>query len=550
MPKFERSAVLPRKSTPGSPLKGEVFVEGTDLKFATDEAVPVVKTVGQGTGGGGSTLTYTSPDQTISQNGSLTLAHGLGIKPVLVTLILKCTSADANYSPGDEVFASPLASDASTGYGIAIRADSTNLYIKFPNSNSFGVPDLSTGATTTINIAKWSLVVRAWGPIGGGGTGSGDTLEAGTVIPYAGLNAPTGWLMCDGSAVSRSTYATLFSAIGTTYGSGDGSTTFNLPDLRGRVVVGKGQGSGLTNRVLAATGGEESHILTVAELPSHTHQLSNLGYQAGGITNPKSLMPASQTSNAVLQVSDATGSGQAHENMPPFVVLNYIIKHTPVGATGGGGGGISVVKKSKNASIGGVLTSILPAVPSGKSFRINKLIVVNDTTSAATFDLELNDGTNGAVLLEDDYTLGPRGKIEYENIFIPNNGTAGTIRMSSTQTLNAFINYDEGSSANLKGVAITFGTSLTTIIPPVAAGKIVRIPRLYIHNPTTADNNFNLKLLDAAGGLELELADGYIFGPKTTIIFENLSIAEGGYLKAIMPSLTGVAICGYEEVSV
>src|SRR6185437_10587695 len=71
--------------------------------------------------------------------------------------------------------------------------------------------------------------------------------------------------------VSRSQFAALFAVIGTAFGAGDGSTTFNLPDLQGRVPVGAGAGSGLTNRVLAAKGGEENHTLSVAEMPSHGH---------------------------------------------------------------------------------------------------------------------------------------------------------------------------------------------------------------------------------------------------------------------------------------
>lgn len=96
-------------------------------------------------------------------------------------------------------------------------------------------------------------------------------LPSGTVLPYAGSSAPSGWLLCDGSAVSRTTYARLFAVIGTTFGAGDGSTTFNLPDTRGRSVLGAGSGTGLTSRALGATGGAETHTLTEDEMPSHTH---------------------------------------------------------------------------------------------------------------------------------------------------------------------------------------------------------------------------------------------------------------------------------------
>lgn len=82
---------------------------------------------------------------------------------------------------------------------------------------------------------------------------------------------PSGWLICNGQAVSRTTYSVLFGIVGTTFGTGDGSTTFNIPDYRGRVPIGAGQGAGLTNRALAATGGFETHTLTQAQMPVHQH---------------------------------------------------------------------------------------------------------------------------------------------------------------------------------------------------------------------------------------------------------------------------------------
>jgi microcystin-dependent protein len=164
----------------------------------------------------------------------------------------------------------------------------------------------------------------------------------GTILAYAGTTAPPGFLLCDGAAVSRTTYAALFDAVQIAYGTGDGVVTFNLPDLRGRVVVGVGQGAGLTARTLAQRLGEEAHVLTVAELASHQH---------GGTTGPMSLagpafMEYSGTGtagrgfayiNTAGVVSDvnththafttaATGSGAAHNTMPPAVALNYIIK--------------------------------------------------------------------------------------------------------------------------------------------------------------------------------------------------------------------------------
>lgn len=97
------------------------------------------------------------------------------------------------------------------------------------------------------------------------------SVPIGTVIDYAGQTLPSGYLECDGSAVGRDEYPKLFAAIGTLWGSGDGSTTFNLPDLNGRACIGKG------SRDIGATGGSETHTLTVNEMPSHAHTMDSSG---------------------------------------------------------------------------------------------------------------------------------------------------------------------------------------------------------------------------------------------------------------------------------
>lgn len=148
----------------------------------------------------------------------------------------------------------------------------------------------------------------------------------GTIIPFGG-SVPSGYLECDGSAVSRTTYARLFNIIGTTYGVGDGSTTFNVPDLRGRDVIGDGQGSGLTNRSRGDTGGEESHTITDAEMGYHYHQANAAGfitYNSG--TRKVEGVGAANVNKQTHGYTDYSGSNSAHNTMHPFGVAKFLIK--------------------------------------------------------------------------------------------------------------------------------------------------------------------------------------------------------------------------------
>ena len=156
----------------------------------------------------------------------------------------------------------------------------------------------------------------------------------GTLVSFAGSSVPTGWLRCDGAAVSRTVYAGLYSAIGTTFGTGDGSTTFNVPDLRGRFPLGMDNMGGTSaNRVtataadnLGGVGGAETHTLTTAEIPAHTHRSiasANLADTSG--TNQVSNGSGGGTWNSNPNTGSAGGGG-AHNNMPPYIALNYLIK--------------------------------------------------------------------------------------------------------------------------------------------------------------------------------------------------------------------------------
>jgi microcystin-dependent protein len=154
----------------------------------------------------------------------------------------------------------------------------------------------------------------------------------GVMLPFGGGAAPTGWLLCDGSAINRTTYATLFSAIGTAYGVGDGSTTFNLPDLRGKIPVGKDAGQTEFD-VMGESGGEKTHVLAVSELPAHTHKVLNpqnndyMGLPGGGGAGWSTGADPGGNNNIYQAITNnGTGGGGAHNNLQPYLVTNYIIK--------------------------------------------------------------------------------------------------------------------------------------------------------------------------------------------------------------------------------
>lgn len=156
----------------------------------------------------------------------------------------------------------------------------------------------------------------------------------GEIRMFAGTFAPQGWAFCDGQLLPISQYDALFSLYGTLYG-GDGRTTFGLPDLRGRVPLHMGSGSGLSPRSIGSKGGAESVTLTPAQLPAHTHQLRASGDVAGSSGAQNNLL--ARSSNIDLYSGDApdgalapaaigsAGGSQSHTNMMPYLGINFIV---------------------------------------------------------------------------------------------------------------------------------------------------------------------------------------------------------------------------------
>lgn len=138
----------------------------------------------------------------------------------------------------------------------------------------------------------------------------------GSLFPFAGATAPTGYLMCDGSEVSRTTYATLYAVTGDAYGAGDGATTFNLPNLIDRIPIGAG-----SSYAIGSTGGEATHTLSEAELAPHRH------WDGGVSVGPAIGYGAPAGPFGLFGLSQSTGGGAAHNNVQPYQAFSYIIKY-------------------------------------------------------------------------------------------------------------------------------------------------------------------------------------------------------------------------------
>lgn len=176
---------------------------------------------------------------------------------------------------------------------------------------TFGsIPVLPASDPTTANQATRKSYVDSF------------AAPTGTILIWTTNTAPAGWLLADGSAVSRTTFSILFDLIGTTYGAGDGSTTFNLPNLKGRIVVGR-DAAQTEFDVLGETGGAKTHTLLESEMPAHTHAIDVVA--SGGALTKVKLDNISVANSGTFETL-SKGGGGAHNNLQPYIALNHIIK--------------------------------------------------------------------------------------------------------------------------------------------------------------------------------------------------------------------------------
>jgi len=309
---FDRAVVFPETDTASTTIPDSVTRANKFLGFGASGEVAVLSSTG------------TAPGAIDTGN----LVDG-----AVTTAKLASTAVTTAKITDDAVTQAKIADDA---VGQAQIADDAVGSAQIAD-DAVGSAQIADNAVGTAQIADSAVTAAK--------LSSDAAFSAGMLMPYAGTSAPTGWLLAYGQAVSRTTYADLFTAISTTYGSGDGSTTFNLPDLRGRTIAGQddmggssanrltNQSGGLNGDTLGASGGAETHTLTTSQMPSHSHTLGSnakisttFGTSGENTAVRRDTLSGSALDSFISGSTQAAGSGSAHNNVQPTIILNYIIK--------------------------------------------------------------------------------------------------------------------------------------------------------------------------------------------------------------------------------
>jgi microcystin-dependent protein len=306
----------------------------------------------------GSSDTQTLTNKTISGTANtLTNIAQSSVAGLVDDLALKATAANPIFTGTITMPSGSITSTMLADLTVA-TADIADSAITTVKINDSAITSAKIADDTIVNGDINSTANIAWSKLAAD-TNNIYTNPIGMISPFAGSTAPTGWLMCNGQAVSRTTYSALFSLIGTTYGTGDNTTTFNIPDLMGRTPIGVGSGSGLSTRLLGDKVGAESlpaHVHTIDHdhasattntEPNHVHTYSERASNTGDST---STAPAWDSSSDTVDGgtfyagnpagahshtldlpnytgnSGSTGTGN-HGVMQPSLALNYIIKY-------------------------------------------------------------------------------------------------------------------------------------------------------------------------------------------------------------------------------
>lgn len=372
-------------------------------------------------------------------------------------------------------------------------------------------------------------------------------VPAGTIVQWGTNTAPANWMICDGTAISRSTYASLFQVIGTTYGSGDGSTTFNLPDLRGRVPVGKNGGSFGT---LAATGGSESVTLTAAQIPGHTHsgttasagnhthtysgttnttgahthqlQGSNGGSSGvsmavtGNTNNDFGFGPmngaransagdhahtfsgttsdVSTTHTHTFTTDNGTGGGGSHTNVQPYLVLNYIIKTSMANTPG----------DSALATRVGALETFNTVA---QSVSVGGTGATSFTSGAYLKGAGTSAVTAQAGIPATDITSGTLATARLPTIPVANGGTGNTTGSGLVPIVPSSVSVSSGTgSFNSSTGVVTFTGATSLSIYGVFSSAYENYRMIVIYDSTSGGTDVNAQLLGSSN-----LTAGYTY---------------------------------------
>ncbi len=269
---------------------------------------------------------------------------------------ISSAAVNSDFSDIASAITTSIASDGQTTMTGALKLDNAGvIYGSDPNTGirrtASDEQAIFVGGGDVLKVTTTAVLVFADLNVSGRVlSGGGDLVPPGAVSAYAGGSQPTGWLLCNGAAVSRTTYANLFAVIGAIYGAGDGSTTFNIPDMRGRVAAmldgGTGRLPGYTG--LNVSGGASDVALSAANNGPHNHggftgsmnqnsihnhsynQASNGGSGiwpgGGGQGVANTSTPTSNANIDHLHSIPSDGSGTPHTNVQPTMALNYIIK--------------------------------------------------------------------------------------------------------------------------------------------------------------------------------------------------------------------------------